>query len=435
MIDRATLKRILNGSPEMTGKMIEKINLWQSMLDGEAPWCNGYVTSLGIEQGICREFADVVLGEMEVNITNERLFKLFEKATGDLNENLQDGLALGSFCLKPLGSGQSEFVAADKFVPISFGNDKKPNDIVFFDFRRIDQGKWYVRMERHSTVNGYLEIKNTAYAASDKYGFDRIVPLDTMAEWAGLPESVAYPGMKQMDFGYYRNPIKNKVDDTACGVSIYDGPAIERIKRADIQGSRLDWEYESGERAVHIDPSALRQTANGDVRSDKLNRRLYRKLNIERKDGQGLYEVFSPEFRDQNIVNGLEQYYRQIEFIVGLAYGDLSDPQSVDKTATEVKASKQRKYNRVNAIQSNLKNCLEDFTAGLAFHEGMYSSGYEFSCIFNDSILTDEEAERTRDRADVSMGVMSLVEYRMKWYGETEEEAMKHLPVQNQVME
>ena len=133
-------------------------------------------------------------------------------------------------------------------------NDKKPNDIVFFDFRRIDQGKWYVRMERHSTVNGYLEIKNTAYAASDKYGFDRIVPLDTMAEWAGLPESVAYPGMKQMDFGYYRNPIKNKVDDTACGVSIYDGPAIERIKRADIQGSRLDWEYESGERAVHVDP-------------------------------------------------------------------------------------------------------------------------------------------------------------------------------------
>lgn len=107
----------------------------------------------------------------------------------------------------------------------------------------------------------------------------------------------------------------------------------------------------------------------------------------------------------------------------------------MDKTATEVKASKQRKYNRVNAIQSNLKDCLEDFTVGLAFHEGMYSSGYEFSCIFNDSILTDEEAERTRDRTDVSMGVMSLVEYRMKWYGETEEEAMKHLPAQNQVME
>ena len=40
------------------------------------------------------------------------------------------------------------------------------------------------------------------------------------------------------------------------------------------------------------------------------------------------------------MINGLENYFRQIEFVVGLAFGDLSNPQSVDKTATEVKASK-----------------------------------------------------------------------------------------------
>ena len=123
----------------------------------------------------------------------------------------------------------------------------------------------------------------------------------------------------------------------------------------------------------------------------------------------------------------MEEYKREIEFSVGLAYGDLSDVQEVAKTATEIKASKNRKYNRVTAIQNNLYDCLEDFAAGLAFYNSMLNSGYEFSCKFNDSILTDEEAERQQDRQDVSMGAMTLVEYRAKWYNETEEEAAKKI--------
>lgn len=62
-------------------------------------------------------------------------------------------------------------------------------------------------------------------------------------------------------------------------------------------------------------------------------------------------------------------------------------------------------------------------------------SGVEFTCEFNDSILADEESERQQDRQDVSMGVMSLVEYRMKWYNEDEATAKSKIPEQNQVME
>ena len=82
-----------------------------------------------------------------------------------------------------------------------------------------------------------------------------------------------------------------------------------------------------------------------------------------------------------------------------------------------------------------MRECLEDFATGLAFYNGLYTSGYEFSCNFNDSILTDEEAERQQDRQDVSMGVMSHAEYRAKWYGESLEEAQANLPEQTQVME
>ena len=109
--------------------------------------------------------------------------------------------------------------------------------------------------------------------------------------------------------------------------------------------------------------------------------------------------------------------------------------QEVEKTSAEVKVSKARKYNRVTAIQGKLRDCLEDLAAGLAFYNGLYTSGYEFTCKFNDSILTDEETERQQDRNDVAMGVMQLWEYRAKWYNEDETTAKANLPEQTGVIE
>ena len=77
---------------------------------------------------------------------------------------------------------------------MSFGNDEKPNDIVFLDFRDIDDAKYYVRLERHSIKNGFLEITNEAYCSSTRYGFDRKISLESLEAWAGLPEHVSVSG-------------------------------------------------------------------------------------------------------------------------------------------------------------------------------------------------------------------------------------------------
>lgn len=59
----------------------------------------------------------------------------------------------------------------------------------------------------------------------------------------------------------------------------------------------------------------------------------------------------------------------------------------------------------------------------------------EIAIDFDDSIIEDKDSERTSDRADVAMGAMSLVEYRMKWYGETEEQAKKKVVENGDVIE
>lgn len=436
MFGYTTLKQIVGKDITLSDKMIDAINEWKQMLNGRADWITDSIVSLGIEEGICREFADCALVEMETSVNNERLDKIYQKNISSLNENLQEGLALGSFVLKPLGGTAAEFVSADKIIPISFGDNGKPNDIAFLTVKKVGETDYFTRFERHYFINGNLTIENKCFHSQTASDIGLPCSLEAVEEWANIEQGpITYPGMNRMDFGYYRNPIKNKVDGSACGVSVYDS-AVDLIRKADIQGARLDWEYESGERAIHVDNKALKQDKSpGRFGMARLNKRLYRGLNLEAGKDQELLKEYSPEMRDEAFKRGLEEYKREIEFSVGLAYGDLSDVQDVAKTATEIKASKNRKYNRVTAIQNNLYDCLEDFVAGLAFYNSMLNSGYEFSCKFNDSILTDEETERQQDRQDVSMGVMSHLEYRMKWYNEDEATAQKMLPQQNNVME
>lgn len=146
-----------------------------------------------------------------------------------------------------------------------------------------------------------------------------------------------------------------------------------------------------------------------------------------RLNSRGLFKEFSPAFRQADIVAGLEEYKRNIEFEVGLSYGDISNPQTVEKTATEIKSAKNRKYNMVTAIQNNLKDCLDDLVYALAFYNSMATSGYTFICSFKDSILTDEDIDRVRDQQEIRDGIMLPEEYRSKWYGESIEDARKVL--------
>ena len=138
-------------------------------------------------------------------------------------------------------------------------------------------------------------------------------------------------------------------------------------------------------------------------------------------------ETYSPPIRDESFFNGLNNQLRKIEFNCNLAYGTLSDPNNTDKTAEEIRASKQRSYSFVSDCQTALQNALEDLVDAMCFWCDVYGLAPSGSCntsfSWDDSIVVDADKERDQDRQDVAMGAMQLWEYRMKWYGETEEQA------------
>lgn len=427
MFPITTLKRIIGEQIALTPQMIESIELWSNMYAGKAPWCDEGVHSLRIEQGIVREFANVTLNEMDTSLSNEKLNTLYQNGIRDLNENMQAGLAKGAFIIKPLGNtGAVQYITQDNFIPLQFDSRGRLTKTVMMDTRRINDTLYYIRLEFHLLESGIMTIRNKAYQSSDGTNIGSEVQLSVVNDWANLPEEISYP-IDYVDFGYYRNPVDNTIDGSKSGVSIF-ASAIDLIRKADIQFGRLDWEYESGERSIYADITAVKNDGNGKpIRS-----KLIKVLDTGRDD---FYEDYTPEMRDEAYIRGLEEYKRDIEFNVGLAYGDLSKVSEVEKTAEEVRTSKQRKYNTVKAIQDNLRDCLQDFVKALAFYNAMTSVQSDFKCEFSDSILTDLEKERQQDRQDVSMGVMSLVEYRMKWYNEDEATAKSKIPEQNTTME
>ena len=420
-----------NIRPAITDEMLNRLQLWNDMWCGRAHWIGGknHVESLHIERDVAREFASTITNEMSVTISDDKLQAVFDRSVRNLSEELQEGLASGALVIKPLGENKVQYVSQFEFLPIEYDSEKRLTAVIFPDCRKVGD-LYYTRLEYHRLENEVLTIRNKAYVSSTETDLGREIPLSEVDDWAKLPPERSYPGVKRPIYGYYRNPIKNIIDNSCAGVSVYDS-AIGKIRRADIQAERLDWEFQSGERRVHVDAQAIKVTEGG---KEVLDSRLYQGLDLMEQGGE-LYKEYSPALRQSDFLAGLEEQKREIEFSVGLAYGDLSNINNVEKTATEMKVSKQRKYNTVTAMQENLRDCLEDLCYGLAFFNAKANSGYEFTCNFHDSITTDEETERKQDIQDLSLGIMSQVEYRMKWYGEDEVTAKKNLPQPAEVMQ
>lgn len=438
MFPSKTIKEVYSVDIAVTDLMLRHIAEWNRMYSGKASWLSEDVISLRLEQAIVREFANITLNEMTASVTDKRIDKIFKAAIKDINQNLQKGLASGAMIIKPLDGNNVQYIPQTDFIPIEYDVNGRLMKVIFPEIKQISDREYLIRLEYHSLdAEKGLTITNRAFRSSSPDSLGKEILLKSVPEWSFLMEGVTYPLMKRSAFGYYVNPIANSIDGSHGGVSIFDS-ATELIRLADIQFGRLDWEFESAERAIHVDETAICPVNTASVfqafEVPKLKDRLFKGLNVS-GGTQDFFKEFSPSLREKNFIKGLEEYKRAIEFTVGLSYGDLSNPQSVEKTATEIKAAKKRKYNTVSAIQNNLKTCLDDLVYAIAFFNAMTQRRYEFICDFKDSILVDEETERQQDRNDVSMGIMRPEEYRAKWYGESLDEALKNLPQSAEVIE
>lgn len=420
------------------------IELWSAMYEGKSHWLKKNDENCNLPASIAQEIARLVTLELKSECTgSERadyIEKYYAKALESLKKYVEYGCAKGSLIFKPYVTANGlavQYIQADCFFPISFDDSGNITDCIFTEQFRKNK-KIYTRLERDIIEDDTLTIENMAFVSSNPEILGTQVEITAVDKWKMLENEVKFKNVSKLPFGFFKVPLANTVDSTSpIGVSVYS-KAIDSIKLADERYSQIDWEFVSKETAIHIAESLLKlNKSTGKFEYPGGKDRLYRE--VEYSSGatdKPLLDVYSPDIRDQSFYNGFNNQLKRVEFDCNLAYGTLSDPNNVDKTAEEIKTSKQRSYSMVSDTQLALQNALNGLIVAMDFWVSIYGLAPEgkinTSFEWDDSIVVDSEKARSTDRADVAMGAMSLVEYRMKWYGETEEVAKQKIAGQQE---
>lgn len=388
----------------------------------------------GLYEGGGLRLAAAVAGELARLTVMELKFKVeggaraafldgcLDGLRADLRQDMENAAADGCMVFRPYPDGDAlrvEAVRSDCFIPISWENGVCTSAVFVQELKKEDE--LFTRLERHSLENGRYKIENAAYRSKGG-GLGVRCSLADADEWKNLAESVVIENVKRPLFGLFRTPIANTIDPgSPLGVSVF-ARAEEQIAQADELYENLLWEFRSGKRRLYVDVTAFERGADGKPRLPDTE--LYRAIDLG--DG-GLFSEWSPEFRHEALLSGLNEVLRRIEFNCSLAYGTLSEPSYVEKTAEEVRAGRQRSYCFVSELQSQLRAALTDLVYAMDVWCDVCSlapgGAYECSFEFDDSVAADRRAEYEEKLRLTELGVMLPWELRAWYLGESEETA------------
>ena len=392
----------------------------------------------------------------------EYLNEQYKKLKKSLRRQLEYAVAKGGMVIKPYvvqGTDKAKtvsfeynFIQADCFYPLAFNASGDITEAAFLD-TQIQENLIYRRLEYHKWEGNAVRIVNKAFkstnvqAENDMSGLDlgQEVPLKEVARWKDIAPTVTIDNVSRPLFAYFKMPEANTIDTSSpLGVSGYSR-AVSLIKDADMQYSRLLWEYQAGEMAIDIDRDALMFLEGGTNRDGQhmvgqtvlssMQQRLYRKIDLGESN---TYEFQAPALRDASFIQGLNTILMRIEDVCAVSRGTLSDPAAEARTATELKILKQRTYSENASIQQALEDTLKDVIYVMDVYCDLYNitpkGEYDVSFEWDDSILVDVDTELGKRMILQQNGLASKLENRMWYFGETKrqaEEALRAIEEEN----
>ena len=423
MIPYQTIEQAERIETPLSADMVNALNNWYQLYLNKANWLNEDVKSLNLPAFISSEIARSVVIEMKWNITGkglsedgeeimnpraEYLKAEFEKLVRVIRLKLEQGCAAGGMLIKPYPNVEDGHIYFDYAMnwglyPLAFDDDGNLSDVIIPDVFQEGQTT-YTRLERHTVTREGVRITQRAFQSDNKDALGKEIELTDVDRWSALQKEALIRNPGGPLFGWYKVANANNVEvDCPMGASVFS-KAIDVIKQADIQYSRILWEYEGSELAIDVDPYVLRPKPGSDgvMEPPKLNKRLFRAVDADKGD-RDLYQVFSPQIRDVSLMNGL------------------------NRTATEIKIIKQRTYTTVSDNQAALETALKDVIRVMDKYATLYhlapEGEYDGSFEWDESILTDTDLQTQERLMLLNAGIISKAEFREWYFGETKAQA------------
>lgn len=369
------------------------------------------------------KLANYVINDSNVNITGENArVELLDKTIQSMWKKAKKitsmGFGYGGVILVPyVKSGKIYYniVSQSRVTIDEVEGENIIGATIIADKRTVNRGignsKTYYRLTNYRVRNGNIEITQKF---TDENGHEVAVP----DFWKNIELKKVITGVDRALFGYIKSPINNRKTDDKYGVPITYGcdSTIAEIKETMKQLYR---EYKLKETFVGADSTMF----NGKD-SLPLNG-LFKKVDA---GDDNFFEVFDPAFRPYT--ERLQELYQRLEHEIGTSAGILSEVNTANATATEIKRSMFDSYTIVDDMRSNIEKGIEDFLYSANVLANAYNltpqGDYEVSFDWDYSLLEDSQETFSQLITAQSKGIISEVEVR-QWLkpDETLEDSQK----------
>lgn len=286
---------------------------------------------------IVRKLTKTVFAEYEATskdaYTDGILASLAKKKT----EAMQAALIGGESMLKPIPEGDGfRFLVVPRNNILVFAKDADGNATDVGMAERVTHGNAYYTLLERRTVDadGYLTITNRLFRSYNSENLGQEVPLNSILQYEQLePEYTFNKPVYCVGLVSLHTPMVNCVDGSSDHVSVY-AAAVGLIHNINRNEAQLNGEFDRGESRIIVSADMLAQKKDG---SKVLQDHVFVGLD-EDQETVGI-TTFSPTLREASFLARKQEYLRNVENIIGLKRGLLSEVETAERTATEITSS------------------------------------------------------------------------------------------------
>lgn len=235
-------------------------------------------------------------------------------------------------------------------------------------------------------------------------------------------------------FFIFKTNIVNNVDlNSPMGVSIYSD-AIDTIKACDVIYDSCIRDVITGQRIVMMNKNLLTTAPDGTpIVPQDVKQSYMQFFGDDAANGVDQFiKEFAPKLNTTDLDNELQNQLNMLSNKCGLGTRFYNFNIASGVTATEYIGERNDFYRNAKKISNGVVSSIQKMVSEILFI-GYNVMGLDVDTnakvvvTISDGVVESDNEKREQDRKDVSDKLMSRVEYRMKWYGETEDEAKKAL--------
>lgn len=369
------------------------------------------------------------------------------------NRSIEKSMALGTVAFilnlhNPVYDSKNKVLSAESvkikyikdatnIIPISY-DDTGITDCAFASSKTI-KGKTYLYLQIMVQIKNGYQIKNVYYLLENN--------VYTKCDKTPTGEVNSYI-LPAKPFFIFSPNIENNVSDVPLGISVYAN-ALDQLKGCDLAYDNLYNDFLLGRKKVHIAEDIIstskipKKDHEGKVMKDNkgmpiyeekplagdaIEQSLYVSMGKRGPDEERFFKEYNPQLRVTENKEGIQFFLNLLSSKVGFGQGRYRIDTQTMNTATEVKASNKDLTESVWKQRVALTDVLTEMTSSiLKLGKEMCGKNVnpdaKITIKFDDTMFSDEEAQRMRDLQEVRDGIMKKWEYRVKWYGENEEKA------------